>query len=225
MSYRAFKRLLGETSLERKCRFLLGAFILLLISASFWLFAHQTEELAYAQINNTCQLLVVPLVAQENLTDQSQQALKDFRKQWQEGLPDAFKDFKYRFIIPHSDSQESIHEDSYELDLLEKFQADPNLRSDDRRVLIEGKYYYRYYASIRAGHEGLIGHAAPAGANAEPRKDGDLVAMLSISIPTEAIERGMHINRALLISAALITALLTMSGSYLIVRYVIVKPV
>ena len=29
MSYRAFKRLLGETSLERKCRFLFGAFILL----------------------------------------------------------------------------------------------------------------------------------------------------------------------------------------------------
>ena len=29
MSYRAFKRLLGETSLERKCRFLLGGFILL----------------------------------------------------------------------------------------------------------------------------------------------------------------------------------------------------
>ena len=28
MSYRAFKRLLGETSLERKCRFLFGAFIL-----------------------------------------------------------------------------------------------------------------------------------------------------------------------------------------------------
>ena len=37
MSYRAFKRLLGETSLERKCRFLFGAFILLLIAGSFWL--------------------------------------------------------------------------------------------------------------------------------------------------------------------------------------------
>ena len=29
MSYRAFKRLLGETSLERKCRWLLGAGVLL----------------------------------------------------------------------------------------------------------------------------------------------------------------------------------------------------
>ena len=53
MSYRAFKRLLGETSLERKCRFLFGAFILLLISASFWLYARQTEDLAYDQITTT----------------------------------------------------------------------------------------------------------------------------------------------------------------------------
>ena len=39
MSYRAFKRLLGETSLERKCRFLFGAGILLLIAASFLWYA------------------------------------------------------------------------------------------------------------------------------------------------------------------------------------------
>ena len=58
MSYRAFKRLLGETSLERKCRFLFGAFILLLITSSFWLYARQTEGLAYDQLTTTCRLLV-----------------------------------------------------------------------------------------------------------------------------------------------------------------------
>jgi signal transduction histidine kinase len=35
----------------------------------------------------------------------------------------------------------------------------------------------------------------------------------------------VHFNRAILISSALITALLTMGGTYMIVRYVIVKPV
>ena len=57
MSYRAFKRLLGETSLERKCRFLFGAFILLLITGSFWLYARQTEHLAYDQLTTTCRLI------------------------------------------------------------------------------------------------------------------------------------------------------------------------
>src|SRR5262245_23960261 len=67
MSYRAFKRLLGETSLERKCRFLLGAGILILITASFWFYALQTESLAYSQATTTCRLLVHPILAQEHL--------------------------------------------------------------------------------------------------------------------------------------------------------------
>jgi len=58
MSYRAFKRLLGdETSLERKCRFLFGAFILVLITGSFLIYARQTEHLAYDQIATASRLL------------------------------------------------------------------------------------------------------------------------------------------------------------------------
>src|SRR5438874_12965691 len=68
MSYRAFKRLLGETSLERKCRFLFGGFILLLITASFWLYARQTEDLAYEQIPTMCRLLVNQVVARQIAT-------------------------------------------------------------------------------------------------------------------------------------------------------------
>ena len=44
MSYRSIKRVLGETSLERKCRFLFGACLLLLITASFWFYGDQTEQ-------------------------------------------------------------------------------------------------------------------------------------------------------------------------------------
>ena len=68
MSYRSFKHLLGETSLERKCRFLFGGFILLLISSSFWLYARQTEHLAYDQITTTCRQLVVQIVDRQLAT-------------------------------------------------------------------------------------------------------------------------------------------------------------
>src|ERR1700682_1163863 len=67
MSYRAFKRLLGETSLERKCRFLFGTAIFVLITLSFWLYAIQTEHLAYAQAVNSCRLLVSPSLAHFHL--------------------------------------------------------------------------------------------------------------------------------------------------------------
>ena len=36
MSYRSIKRVLGETSLERKCRLLFGACLLVLITGTFW---------------------------------------------------------------------------------------------------------------------------------------------------------------------------------------------
>src|SRR4051794_37400575 len=67
MSYRAFKRLLGETSLERKCRFLFGAGILLLITISFWIYAYQTESLAYKQTEPTCRVLVNPIFENDHL--------------------------------------------------------------------------------------------------------------------------------------------------------------
>ena len=98
MSYRAFKRLLGETSLERKCRFLFGAFILLLITSSFWLYARQTESLAYEQLTTTCRLLVIQIVDKQLATGCrplaatgkpadvdakiTEQSLKEFNENW-----------------------------------------------------------------------------------------------------------------------------------------------
>ena len=64
MSYRAFKRLLGETSLERKCRFLFGAGTLLLITTIFWWYARRTEALAYEQTATTCRLLTYHILRQ-----------------------------------------------------------------------------------------------------------------------------------------------------------------
>src|SRR5688572_15795426 len=67
MSYRAFKRLLGETSLERKCRFLFGAGILILITLSFSFYAYLTEQLAKKQSTSIGRLLVNDLVRQQHV--------------------------------------------------------------------------------------------------------------------------------------------------------------
>src|SRR5262249_28035485 len=55
--------------------------------------------------------------------------------------------------------------------------------------------------------------------------DNYLLGMVKVSIPTDAIEKGVHQNRAWLISTAIVIVFLIMTGSYLIVRYIIVKPV
>ncbi len=49
MSYRTFKHLLGETSLERKCRFIFGGGILALVTLSFSWYGTKTESLVIGQ--------------------------------------------------------------------------------------------------------------------------------------------------------------------------------
>ena len=58
MSYRSFKHLLGETSLERKCRFIFGLGILLLVTVSFFLYGKKTEELVRNQATQNARLHV-----------------------------------------------------------------------------------------------------------------------------------------------------------------------
>src|SRR5262245_20749413 len=114
MSYRAFKRLLGETSLERKYRFLFGGFILLLITGSFWIYARQTEHLAYDQLVTACRLLVVQIVDQQLATvckpprrggredaahqQRMAQALLEFLEKWEKGRPEGLRDYKFHLI-------------------------------------------------------------------------------------------------------------------------------
>ncbi|RCS41414.1 sensor histidine kinase [Bremerella cremea] len=58
MSYRSIKRVLGETNLERKCRFLYGTCLLLLITGSFWWYGQSTEQLVHSNNLSTGRHLV-----------------------------------------------------------------------------------------------------------------------------------------------------------------------
>jgi signal transduction histidine kinase len=244
MSYRAFKRLLGETSLERKCRFLFGAFILLLITASFWLYARQTEHLAYDQIRTACRLLVSQIMdvqlatgchpvgpdlgveEEERKKDEDKKkmavALAEFRQNWEKHWPTAaLRDYKFRTIKPNATRQENMP-DPEDVERLKEFQADPDKQEENQLDLAKGFNYY--YGAVRAS-QSCLGCHRQVGPDAAELKKNDLLAVIKIRAPTESIADGFHANRALLISIALVTAILIMAGSYLIVRYVIVKPV
>ncbi len=58
MSYRSFKHLLGETSLERKCRFIFGLGILVLVSGSFFWYGQKTESLVMMQQTQLARMTV-----------------------------------------------------------------------------------------------------------------------------------------------------------------------
>jgi signal transduction histidine kinase len=254
MSYRAFKRLLGETSLERKCRFLFGAFILLLLFGSFLLYARQTENLAYDQIETTCRLLVHQIVDRQLATGcrprptsraagaalgafvtvlpalpaeqpggetsrQTAQALDEFRRNWEKNWPEGLREYSKLIIKPNPTRPENRPDNNYSLERLKAFQADDSLQEDN--LLLRAQHRNYYFGAIRASKSCLSCHRQD---NPDLAENG-LIAVVRIDIPTDSFDKGVDWNRAMLISIALVTALLIMGGSYLIVRYVIVKPV
>jgi len=216
MSYRAFKHLLGETSLERKCRFLLGAGILLLIAASFYWYALRTEDLAYDQTMATGRLLVGPIVARQHIINDVS------NKKWAESL--LLEPALQSFVI----LKEPEVGDRFERQVFSDFLENPD-KTEEKRKQRSGddQQDFVYYGSVRASKTCIECHQERAQKRKETAvlREGDLMAIVRIKMRTTSIEDAVHLNRAFLISTALVTALLIMTGSWLIVRYVVVKPV
>jgi signal transduction histidine kinase len=244
MSYRAFKRLLGETSLERKCHLLVGAFTLVLITSSFWLYARQTEQLAFDQLTTTCRLLVGQIMDRQLTTGcrpldpasappdddkkATAKAQTEFRTSWGQGLPGGLDEYHVSKITRNT-KPEQMPSDNYTLQRFNEFLNDDDKLDDNRLLLTEEPYIY--YAAVRAGESCLECHRElqhRTNPELAEMKKKDLIALIKIEVPRKAIqsiEDRVHANRAVLISTALVTALLIMVGGWWLVRYIIVKPV
>ncbi len=262
MSYRSIKRVLGETSLERKCRFLFGACLLLLIAASFWLYSWKTEKLILRQNRLVGRLLVDQILLIKHWEKLDSKELRkrpggdltfvDDLASMQFGpvIKDTAQklgtqDVKHSFIYPKSaDGAKQPHTD-FEWKILKRFSAPPppNASEGDGEfaepdVQTDAKTYV-YYQPIRAKENCLrICHKAAAGGEAgDPTASGltlggisaqapdDLLAIAKIMIPNQSMQETLNKNRAFLLGTAIITVILAMIASYVIVRYVIVKPV
>ncbi|NLF09172.1 MAG: sensor histidine kinase, partial [Pirellulaceae bacterium] len=101
MSYRSIKRVLGETSLERKCRLLFGACLFVLITASFWWYGNQTEKMVYERNPNTGRLLVDQILYLRHW--ESLETNKDFQDVVRRLTKSLSKEqYKWTFIKPKS---------------------------------------------------------------------------------------------------------------------------
>lgn len=225
MSYKAFKRLLGETSLERKCRWLLGAGVLVLMAGSFWVYAKQTKDLAYDQLETTGRALLSPVVARLHVRGDDRIALDEFQKVAEENWPESLRGYNYKLIKPDAKEQDA-KPTSDDLSKMHDIQSDPARNEASRLVQKESAFYY--YGAIRARAACVECHRDPDRvgklANANLQQD-ELMGVVRIRLSTQSIEEGFHTNRAVLIAFAIATSLLIIAGSYLIIRYVIVKPV
>jgi len=237
MSYRTFKRLLGETSLERKCRFLFGGGLLILIVGSFAFYGHRTANLLYEQHEITGEMLTQTIMtyehpiwvkqkeAQEPQPAKEPQQAKETAPD-EEALPshvthvvkvpEFSTDLTWAVRSPDPEDTDkrpkeySGHEAlAY---LLRNKDADNVHRSD-------ADSEYKFYGAVRATAACMKCHQHA------DKQVGDLLGMVEITFPAHQTEKKLAENNAILLATAIATAFLAMVAAYAIVRYVIVKPV
>ncbi|MBX3413424.1 MAG: HAMP domain-containing protein [Pirellulales bacterium] len=239
MSYRSFKRVLGETSLERKCRFLFGACLLLLITGSFWWYGQQTEKLVYRQNQTRGRLLVDTIMTLKHWEGTNTQDEKDFAQ----GLSETLQNQQYGWTTIRPDSSEAAHqpksadEDAILAYFLKTRPAEPPATTDptsalaaedaDPHVEFVERYdptgeKYLYYQAVRAKSSCITCHAALSGNLS--LSEGDLLSVVKVEIPEKSTRAELNRNRAILLATAIVTVFLAMIAAYVIVRYVIVKP-
>ncbi|MGE0608031.1 MAG: sensor histidine kinase [Pirellulales bacterium] len=119
-----------------------------------------------------------------------------------------------------------------EVPFAEQYRESPS--QDGTSVAQVYDYYQPIYATTacidchRLQRAGLLdvnlGGAAPPAAAHPPLVEGDLMAVVKINIPNGRTQQQIIWNRALLLAFAIGTVFLAVVMAYIIVRYVIVKP-
>ncbi len=220
MSYRTFKRLLGETSLERKCRFLFGGGLMLLITGSFYFYGRLTAGLVYEQNITTGRMLIRPIIFKEHWIklESNQDFVPNIIKMDKELSPADLKDYTWKLLPASTNDPDKRPSDQAEYDALHELAQG----KEEVVRMLRDKGEYHYYGAVRATHSCLTCHPRYN----EPKvKEGELLGMVKVSFPLAPTERALAWNNAILLATAIGTAFLAMVAAYAIVRYVIVKPV
>lgn len=224
MSYRTFKRLLGETSLERKCRFLFGGGLFLLISGSFLFYGRNTSRTVVDQNRVFGQLLIAPILYEKHWNALELEREQDFEKvlkaMSQDIKPVELGDYNWSLIKAGGKDPAKGASEQLDHDALAKLALGDN--EFTRRIQApDGTNTFRYYGAVRASKSCMTCHI-----NFIPDlREGDLLGMAKIDIPLSNTDRALAMNNALLFATAIGTSFLAMLAAYAIVRYVIVKPV
>jgi signal transduction histidine kinase len=237
--------LLGETSLERKCRFLFGLCLLVLITGSFWWYGSRTEALVYESTRTTGRHLVDAIMLQRHWV-----TLEANRSKYEPLIEKLGRDLQrepYEWVLLDPVAPPDVADGYARLDVavLDYFRSRPAPAETDaavppgtgeeREFRTSDRSEYHYYQPIRARERCLVCHAyrGPTAQPVPPPPDapppealaaGDLMAVVKVVMPDGATRTAINWNRATLLAAAIMTWFLSMLAAWAIVRWVIVKP-
>jgi len=231
MSYRTLKRLLGETSLERKCRLLFGGGLLLLISGSFYFYSRQTQKIISEQNKEVARNLVTTAVLAKHAEyfKNDSPELQNFAAMVTDLKPETLKDQSWALLKTKNDVSSSVSDaasrpiDQTDHEAINRLASRLPGTDDFWQTEVKEPPQYRYYAQVPALETCLNCHREH---NQNPElKEGNVLGIVKISYPLAKINKDLSWNNAVLLATAIITTAMAWFATYVIVRYVIVKPV
>ena len=237
MSYRSLKRLIGETNFELKCLVLFGIGLTVLAFVTFFLYRWLTKSLLDRQTRTTARSLVAPLVLTTHWkwdirpNAKLESMIDDLSV---EVRPDNLRDYKAELIHPDPsapgvDTKYLSDQRGYEA--LDQLKALVQLKSDELEVvkLDSEKKEYQYYAPLFASELCLTCHHHQFRTNAKGQsirvEEGSILFVAKITLPLDKVQASLHRSNAFVISAELLKVALAIVAIYLVLRYVVTKPV
>ena len=256
--------MLGETSLERKCRLLFGAALMTLITASFWIYAAHTRRLVESQQVEKAQALVPEIFYREHIrrfqllkSESSQPPTLDDTENAEEKTATTRAKATDRAVLlpPNRDGTpaaklnwgEFLEQVSAvdELKLVAKWglvlPTETRANNAEYEAFLEfesggeakhtfdedpdGTRFLNYFHAVRATKLCLNCHNGVKAPAYTDEKEKNLVAMATVRMSMAGVEVQLSRNRAILLASAIVTTFIAMLVAYIIVRYIIVKPV
>jgi signal transduction histidine kinase len=247
MASRTFKRVLGETSLERKCRWWFGMSLVVLLTLSFTWYGRRTDKLVDDRIKTLSEELVragwqklhIEKLAEIGRLPQSNEQLGSLYQELAESSEALGRKFEWHALLPSFENFRPDHRaadyrpDPQERKWMEQWlaakphttpegprgsQNRPNTNADGRQV-------YQYYQPIYAKATCVQCHRAMGAAPNSQLQEDDLMAVARVTIDDQETVDALAKNHALLWTAAIVVGFLSMFSLWAVVRYVIVKPV
>jgi two-component system sensor histidine kinase BarA len=279
MSYRSIKRVIGETSLERKCRFLFVACLSVVLFVTFWWVEHIAEDLVEGLAQRQGRDLVDSHLLRFHWGEVWETDLK--KKEFAQEMARDLLTQEYESVVLALDPadgelpadaveeeilqdlqkrlQEQMQSEAFRAEVLRESAGDVVLApatggkpGEDTPVVtppsdaslatgIQPVYHFQpvpseqeihYYqpvywkASCFRCHEGLEGVDAFSQADALMLSDEWRLPfrVVKVTIPDRETQNAITTNRALLTAIGILTVFLAMVILYVIIRYVVVKP-
>jgi signal transduction histidine kinase len=235
MSYRRLKRLLGETNFELKVLVLFGTGLTVLAVSTFFLYRSQTTKLLDRTTRSTARSLASAQVLkthwQWDVTDSRLEALiSDLSIEVQ---PEELKDIKGQLF--HAEATAAGADTRFIPTEDRDWEAWEKLKSGDKEVVREiggDVNEYRYYVRLPAtktcfschNHE-YTEHVVDEQGKPIKRELGEFLGVAKVTLPLDRVRSSLARTNAFVISAELLKVVLAIVAIYLVLRYVVTKPV